>query len=42
MGWSKAGPGKLSKLRAYRSNGGKLSGRDMKSKKRQEDISKKR
>lgn len=39
MGWSKAGLGKLSKLRVYRCNGGKLSGKDMKPKKRQERYS---
>lgn len=30
MGWSKAGLGKLSKLRVYAINGGKLTGNDMK------------
>lgn len=30
MGWSKAGLGKLSKLRVYTINGGKLTGKDLK------------
>ncbi|MGN0358687.1 MAG: ISLre2 family transposase [Lachnospiraceae bacterium] len=30
MGWSKAGLGKLSKLRVYNINGGKLTGKDLK------------
>lgn len=32
MGWSKEGLGKLSKLRVYRINGGKLSGKELKKK----------
>lgn len=30
MGWSKVGLGKLSKLRVYNINGGKLTGKDLK------------
>ena len=30
MGWSRKGLGKMSKLRVYRCNGGKLTGKDMK------------
>ena len=30
MGWSRAGLGKLSKLRVYNINGGKLKGKDLK------------
>lgn len=30
MGWSKEGLGKLSKLRVYSTNGGKLTGRELK------------